>query len=278
MQTTSRYLDANMTRWNELVPLHAASKDYDVEGFKSGTRGLHPIEAAEIGDVGGLDLLHLQCHFGLDTLALARLGARVTGVDFAPAAIETARAMAAELGIDARFVESDLYDAPNRLTERFDLVFTTWGTICWLPDVSRWAEVVAHFLRPGGRLYFADAHPFTHSLDDSAEAAALPTGSFRVGYPYFAHAEPQVFDNAASYVETDAATQATRAYEWAHPVSEIVNALVRAGLAIEWLHEHPAITWRMLPVLVEGDDRLFRWPEAFEPKLPLSLSISARKR
>lgn len=271
------FREANRTRWNELVPLHAASRGYDVEGFRRGERGLHPIEAAEIGDVRGLDLLHLQCHFGLDTLALARLGARVTGVDFAPAAVETARALAADLGIEARFVESDLYEAPGKVPDSFDMVFTTWGTICWLPDIHRWAEVVAHFLRPGGRLYYADGHPFAMVFDDGTDAAALPAGTFRLGYPYFAHTEPQVFDNTASYVDTAAPTEATRAYEWAHPVAEIVNALTRAGLRIEWMNEHPAIPWQLLPVLVEGDDRLYRWPDGFEPKLPLSLSLSARK-
>jgi SAM-dependent methyltransferase len=271
------YRAANRERWNELVPLHLASPGYGVEAFKQGGLGLHPIEVAEIGEVRDLDLLHLQCHFGLDSLALARLGAHVTGIDFAPDAIRAARALAAETGLAARFVECDLYAAPDHVDGHFDLVFTTWGTICWLPELIGWARVIAHFLKPGGRFYFADVHPFALVFDDSPEAGALPAGSFRLGYPYFAHDEPQVFENTASYVETAAPTVATRTYEWAHPVSEIVNALVGAGLSIEFMHEHPAITWRLLPGLEEGPDRLWRWPPGTRHPLPLALSIAARK-
>lgn len=279
VRTGAPYGDANRAFWDELVDIHLNSgpDGYDVAALRRGDRSLHAIEEAELGPVAGLDVLHLQCHFGVDTLILAQRGARVTGLDFSPAAVATARDLCAELGLEARFVEGDLYAAPELIDGRFDLVYVTWGTICWLPDVASWAMVAAHFLKPGGRFYFCDAHPASLVFDDSEEAAALPAGTLRLHYPYFHRAEPIANTVTVDYADPTAEIRNQRSYEWAHSVSDIVNAVIGAGMRLEWLHEHDEIAWRLLPVLVPGRHGQYRWPDGFEPRLPLSLSLSARK-
>jgi 2-polyprenyl-3-methyl-5-hydroxy-6-metoxy-1,4-benzoquinol methylase len=159
---------ANRALWDEWTPIHVRSEFYDVEGWKAGTRvDLYPMLVDEVGDVSGKDLLHLQCHFGLDTLAWARRGARVTGIDISERGIEQARLLAAETGQEATFVVSDVVELPDNLEGEFDVVFTSLGALNWLPDLPRWAEVVAHFVRPGGFFYIAEAHPFAWVFDDS---------------------------------------------------------------------------------------------------------------
>ena len=227
--------------------------------------------------MAGLDVLHLQCHFGVDSLILAQRGARVTGLDYAPSAIRAARALTVELGLDARFVEGSVYDAPALIDGRFDLVYVTWGTICWLPDLAGWARVAAHFLNPGGRFYFCDAHPAARVFDDSSEAAALPLGTLRVHYPYFHRPEPTACTVTADYADPTAELRNRRTYEWEHGVSDIVNAVIGAGLRLDWLREHDEIAWKLLPILVPGGHGQYRWPDGFEPRLPLSLSLSASK-
>ncbi|MEQ8867043.1 MAG: class I SAM-dependent methyltransferase [Thalassobaculum sp.] len=280
MPDNTHFLEANRVHWDELVGIHLGSSGpdgYNVEALKRGARPLHAIEEAELGPVDGLDVLHLQCHFGDDSLILAQRGARITGLDYSPAAVAAARGLAAEIGLDARFVEGNVYDAPSLIDGRFDLVFVTWGTICWLPDLPAWARVVAHFLKPGGRFYFCDAHPAARVFDDSAEAAALPLGTLRVHYPYFHRAEPTANTASVDYADPEAEIRNQRTYEWEHSVSDVVNAVIGAGLRLDWLHEHDEIAWSLLPVLVPGAQGQYRWPDGFTPKLPLSLSLSARK-
>ncbi|NQW10898.1 MAG: class I SAM-dependent methyltransferase [Alphaproteobacteria bacterium] len=270
------YRRANRLKWDELVDHHVGAESYGVDALRRGERRLHPIEEGEIGDVAGLDVLHLQCHFGVDSLILAQRGARVTGLDFSPRAIETARALAEELGLPGTFVEGDLYAAPDLIDGPFDLVFTTWGTICWLPDLPVWAGTAAHFLKPGGRFYFADAHPMARVWDPGKEAAALPFGTLRTSDPYFGATEPFAYEDDGDYA-SDARTVSTRTYEWAHSVSDIVNAVSGAGLTFEFLHEHAEIAWQLLPILVPTAGSQYGWPEGFAPALPLSLSFMARK-
>lgn len=281
MSGNAAYLDANRAHWDELVDIHVGSTGpdgYDVDALRRGERRLHAIEEAELGPVDGLDVLHLQCHFGVDSLILARRGARVTGLDFAPAAVRTARALAADLGIEARFVEGDVYRAPELIAGRFDLVYVTWGTICWLPDLPAWGRVVAQFLKPGGRFYFCDAHPAARMFDDSTEAAALPLGTLRLKYRYFHAAAPTANLVTTDYADPAAVIRNQRSYEWEHSVSDIVNAVLAAGMTLDWLHEHDEIAWRMLPILVPGARGQHRWPDGPQPRLPLSLSLSARGR
>jgi 2-polyprenyl-3-methyl-5-hydroxy-6-metoxy-1,4-benzoquinol methylase len=162
-----KYYEVNRKRWNELVDIHVKSDEYDLEGFIAGKNSLHSIELEALGDVSGKSLLHLQCHFGLDTLSWGRLGARVTGVDFSETAIELARSLAARIGVDAEFICSNVYDFPKHLDGKFDVVFTSYGALCWLHDMEAWAEIVSRYLRPGGTFFMAEFHPFCGSSTTS---------------------------------------------------------------------------------------------------------------
>ena len=268
-------LQANRVRWDELVAPHVTADAYGVDRLRRGERALHPIEASEIGDVAGLSILHLQCHFGVDSLILAQQGASVTGIDFAPEAIRTARGLAAELDLGVTFVEGDLYAAPELIEGPFDMVYTTWGTICWLPDLAGWARIAAGFLKPGGRFYFADCHPVAYIWCENS-AADLPLGTFKARYPYFHDPEPMEEVNDGDYA-SDYKTRNTLSYEWAHPVGEIVTEVSRAGLVFEFMHEHDEIAWDLLPFLVPTSGGQYGWPKDMHPKLPLSLSFMARK-
>ncbi|MGH2556308.1 MAG: class I SAM-dependent methyltransferase, partial [Actinomycetota bacterium] len=188
------YLDANRALWNEWAPIHERSAFYDVPAFKRGESRLKDFEIEEVGDVSGKSLLHVQCHFGLDTLSWARLGAKVTGVDFSERSIEQARALAEEIGLDATFLLSNVYDLPEVLEGQFDIVYTSRGVLGWLPDVPRWAAVVARFVKPGGFLYINEMHPFLYVFDDSKEATQP-----RVKFPYFPRSEPLEFAVEGSY-------------------------------------------------------------------------------
>src|SRR5215210_2531267 len=220
--------EANRANWDERVPIHVSGEFYDVASFKGGQERLQPFEIDEVGDVKGKELLHLQCHFGIDTLSLARRGARVTGLDFSAPAVEAARRLAADLGVEATFVEADVHDAAAALGRTFDVVYTGIGALGCLPSVRRWAEVVASLLRPAGFLYLAEIHPF---------ATLFADGEQRIAYPYLEHAEPLVFDEPGSYADRAAATSHNRTIEWSHGLGEVVTALIEAGLQLEELRE-----------------------------------------
>jgi SAM-dependent methyltransferase len=265
------YTEANRARWDELVPIHLRSAYYDVDGFKSGRLSLSPVEREELGGVEGLSLLHLQCHFGLDTLSWARLGARVVGVDFSEKAIGAAQALAAELGIDARFVCSDVNDLPNVLEEQFDIVFTSYGVLCWLPDIEQWANVAAHFLLPGGTFHIVEFHPFACVFDDEGEV-------LRLRYPYFSSSEPLIFEGGAgSYADRGAELRTNVVYSWTHSLSEVLNAIISAGLSIDFLHEFSVSPEAFRPGMERGPDGVYRLKEHGE-SIPLLFSIKATKR
>ena len=259
----------NKARWSEVVEIHARAPFYRVAEFLRGEDVLYPIERAEIGPLGGKRVLHLQCHLGLDTLCLARRGAIATGLDFSPQAIAKAEELSRTAGIPARFVEGNVYDTPRLIAERFDVVYVTWGAICWLPDIARWAEVVAEMLAPGGFLYLLEGHPYAHVLEQAEASDPLVAT-----YDYFQGATPLIFHEAASYADPDAKVVNRESHEWNHPIGAILNALIRAGLALEWLHEHDNLAWRLYKCLEEGPDRMFRLP-AGRPKLPLAFSLKA---
>jgi len=262
------HLEANRRHWDELVPIHLKSKFYKVQRFKAGRSTLDDIERAGLGDVSGRSLLHLQCHFGLDTLSWARLGARATGVDFSGAAIAAARSLAREVGITADFVHSDIYDLPANLDGRFDIVFSSHGVLPWLPDLGRWAEVVAHFLEPGGVFYLVESHPTAQMFDDEIETPEL-----RVRYPYF-HEGPMRFEDEGSYADHAAAVRNRTTYEWTHPLAEVLNSLIAAGLRIERFEEYPASSWRLMRHMVQGDDGWWRLPAGLVG-IPLMFSLRA---
>lgn len=263
---------ANRALWDEWTGIHVASEFYDVEAFRRGGVRLNDFELEELGDVRGLDVLHVQCHFGLDTLSFARLGARVTGADFSEKAIEAARALAADLGLDARFVVSNVYDLPATLDGQFDLVYTSAGVLGWLPDIRAWAKVVAHFVRPGGRFYIAEIHPVANAFENEG----VRPGELRLAYPYWEHAEPLAFPVAGSYADPTAPVATPTEYGWDHGLGEILTALVDAGLRIESLREYPFSLWR-LDYLEERDDGRWYLPGEQDGRLPLFFSILASK-
>ena len=267
---------ANRASWDESVPLHLKSDFYDVANLRAGTAQLYPIERAELGPLRDLDVLHLQCHFGYDSLILARQGARVTGVDFSAPAIAAARDLAAELGLAdrARFIEANVYDVTMQLDAKagFDLVFVTWGALMWLHDIRRWAGIVAHFIRPGGRIYLADGHPFALTLHEAATMDG--DGRLRHGTPYFGSG-PIRSDDPHDYADEAAVMVNSTSYVSLHTLGDIVTSLIDAGLRLEYLHEHDAVPWRMVEGLRADPDRMYRWPD--RPWLPLAFSLSARR-
>lgn len=266
-------LRENRALWDEWTGVHETSAFYDLEGFRRGGVRLRAYELEEIGSVEGLEVLHLQCHFGMDTLSFARLGARVTGADFSSAAVALARRTAEEIGFpDARFVQSDLYDLPQLLDGDFDLVYTSRGVLGWLPDIRPWAEVVAHFVRPGGRFYITEIHPVAQAFENEGVAP----GELLLRYPYWEHVEPLSFPVKGSYADPDADVSAQTEHGWDHGLGEIVTALIDAGLRIESLREYPFVDWPV-EFLVETGDGTWRLPPGTQGEIPLFFSLLASK-
>jgi len=263
---------SNQALWDEWTRINAASQMYDLDGFKAGRCSLKALELEEVGDVRGKSLLHLQCHFGLDTLSWARRGARVTGVDFSPEAVHLAQSLSDEISIPARFVCSDLYALPEQLCEQFDIVFTSYGVLAWLSNLPRWAQIAASYLKSGGVFYIAEFHPFAMVFSDSAQATAQAP---LVEYSYFDEGVIAC-PVQGSYADQTAATQSTTSYEWSYPLGEVVSQLISAGLRIQFLHEWPFVCYPMFHYLVEDAGGLWRLPDGVK-SLPLEFSIRAVK-
>ena len=264
------FLKANRELWDKLAPIHQKSEFYDVEGFLKGKQTLDPIELEELPDLNRKKLLHLQCHFGMDTLSLARLGADVVGVDFSSEAIELAKELSKEAGVDARFICADVYDVPTILNEKFDIVFTSGGVIMWLPDLEKWADVISSSLQPGGVFYIREFHPFSYIFDDRDDVTDL-----RVYYSYFQGKEPLEFEDDGTYA-SDEKTGKMKTYEWNHPISEILNSLIKSGLRINHFNEFPVTGYKALPFMVEKEKGRWILPNN-EDKVPLMFSIKATK-
>ncbi|MBI5093105.1 MAG: methyltransferase domain-containing protein [Candidatus Hydrogenedentes bacterium] len=264
-----KYLEVNRAIWNASTPIHVASAFYDVPGFKAGRCTVFEVERAEVGDVSGKSLLHLQCHFGMDTLSWARLGARVVGVDFSDVAIAQAQALAAETGIDARFVCSDVYALRERVHEQFDVVFTSQGVLCWLPDVMEWGRIAAHFLRPGGVFYIHEFHPIGLFYQPPGVVAVLD------GETYARRGEPIRSEQRGTYADLDADICMPE-YEWPYTLGDVVTALASAGLRIEFLHEFDHCAYPAQPGFVRRADGFWYCPHN-SSGLPLMFSIRATK-
>lgn len=266
---------ANRANWDERVAVHLGPGGYDLSDLRAGNRKLNGIEEAELPPVEGKRVAHLQCHFGLDTFTLAQHGAEVVGLDFSAPAIEAARGLAEELGLArrARFVLADLDDALDAIPQPhgFDMVFVTWGAICWLPDISRWAQIAAALLRRGGSIYLAEGHPATYVFDDVARSIDGKPGFFA---PYFS-TEPVIATDGTDYVDPSARLSNATIYNWMHPLGAVVTSLISAGMVLDWLHEHDAIPWRMFECLVKHASGLYRWPD--KPWLPLAFSLLATR-
>lgn len=280
---TDKYLADNLRLWNEWTKIHEASEFYDLESFRRGDTKRRPFEAApgvrirdfEVeelgGDVRGLDLLHLQCHFGIDTLSWARLGANVTGIDFSPNAIDLARSLAAELGTDARFIVSTIHELERNLDGDFDIVYTSRGALWWLPDMTEWARIAASFVRPGGRLYVTEFHPILQTLDGTNGLQDA-----RIKHPYFPRG-PMTYPVTGSYADPHAQMEAQTEHGWQHSLGEIVTAIAEAGLRIEFLHEFGWVDHQYIALLEQGDDGRWRLPASVEGELPLMYSLLATK-
>jgi len=270
--TSEEAIEANRRLWNEWAKFHVGSEFYDVASFVDGGDPIRidDYEREEVGPVEGKTLLHLQCHFGMDTLSWARLGARVTGVDFSTEAIAAARNLAAQVGIDATFVESDVYGLPNALDGQFDIVYTSKGVLGWLPRIRPWAEVAAHFVKPGGLLYVTEVHPVTQVFADEG----VHPGELRLHYPYWEHEAPITITVEGSY--GGAPTAGWEEHGWDHSMGEILTALVDAGLRIEFLHEFDFVSWPV-PFLVKSEDGRYRLPPGTNGQLPLFFSLKATK-
>jgi SAM-dependent methyltransferase len=267
-------MDSNREHWDEATDIHARSDVYGFEDFKAGRYQLNRIEVEELGDVAGKTLLHLQCHFGLDTLSWARRGAIVTGVDFSPKAIALARSLAAEVGVDARFIESNVYDLPDALSERFDIVFCSYGVLCWLPDLKRWGEIVARYLEPGGIFYIADAHPFIRVFPTGDDITDGST-ELRPYFSYFHEPAGTRWPPSTDYAD-ESARYTTAEHTWQHSMGDVVNALVTAGLRIDFLHEFPYCTWKVIAFTEPVERGVWGLGPRF-PRLPLMFSLRATK-
>lgn len=272
------YLRLNRANWDDRAPAHAASPDYRVERYVADPTFIGDVvgfDRPRLGDLTGVRGVHLQCHIGTDTVSLSRLGARMTGLDFSPASLAEARRLVERSGDAVTFVEAEVYDAPAVLGgERFDLVFTGIGALCWLPSIARWAEVVAELLAPGGRLFLREGHPVLWSLDDTRTDDVVA-----IEHPYFEQAEPLVWNEEGTYVATNVQFEHNVTHEWNHGLGEIIAALLAAGLQITALEEHDTVPWEALPGQMEqvpgvfGEWRLRDRPE----RLPHSYTLQAVK-
>jgi SAM-dependent methyltransferase len=263
------YLQANRNLWDQWTDKHAVSPFYNLEGFKAGKERLRSIELEEVGDVQGRSLLHLQCHFGMDTLAWARRGATVTGVDFSPNAIDLARTLAQELALPATFVLSDIDHLPDALSGQFDIVFTSYGILHWLRDLKRWGEVIAHFLKPNGIFYIVEDHPFMRVFDSEAQS------ELRVSNPYFFAEFPEP-NESGDYASGGKGERFTY-YLWDHSLGEVMGALMGAGLQIEFLHEFPYAARAKFANMEQGEDGWWRLTKQ-HGMIPFLFSMQARKR
>jgi SAM-dependent methyltransferase len=263
MDQYQQYFETNKGLWDQLAALHKDSEWYEVAAFKSGQSSLRELELQELGEVRGKSLLHLQCHFGMDTLSWGREGASVTGVDISEEAINAARELASEIGVPGDFICSDLYSAPQKLDRQFDIVFTSYGVLGWLPDLQAWARVVRHFLKPGGTFYIAEFHPFIWLFDDDFA---------QIKYSYF-NLGPDFEISEGSYADREAPIK-HGSYYWSHPLGEVANALTQQGLVLDFIHEFDYVNYNCLKGLEEIGKYRYILPK-WGHKIPYMYSIKA---
>jgi 2-polyprenyl-3-methyl-5-hydroxy-6-metoxy-1,4-benzoquinol methylase len=265
MEPNAQYFEANKDLWNKRTAVHKDSSFYDLAGFKAGNSVLTPIELNELGDVSGKKILHLQCHFGMDSLDWGRRGAIVTGVDLSDVAIDTAKQLNEELGMNARFICCNVYDLKEHLDEKFDIVFTSYGVVGWLPDLDKWAAIISHYLEPGGIFYMAEFHPVVWMFDDDFT---------HIKYNYD-NQELIVVDSVGTYTDREADIKA-KEYSWNHSISEVLNALIRQNLEIRFFNEHMFSPYPCFNNIIQGEDGNWRI-KGMEGKIPMVYSLSALK-
>jgi len=260
------YIDINKNTWNNKTEVHINSEFYDNEKFLRGKSTLNDIELELLGAISGKKILHLQCHFGQDTMSFSRMGAHATGVDLSDKAIEKAREFTSKLGLDTQFICCDLYDLPNHLNEQFDMVFTSYGTIGWLPDLDKWAKVVSQFLKPDGKFIMAEFHPVVWMFDNDFK---------EVYYNYF-NVEPIIEEETGTYADKNAALE-TKTITWNHPTSEVLNALIKNGLKIDCFNEYNYSPYNCFNETEEFEPNKFRIKH-LENKIPMVFTIKATKK
>jgi SAM-dependent methyltransferase len=267
MENYNEYFSANRNLWNQRTAVHKDSSFYNLAGFKAGENVLNAIELNELTDVKGKTILHLQCHFGMDSLNWARLGADVTGIDLSDVAINEARQLNDELKMNAKFICSNVYDLKEHLDEKFDIVFTSYGTIGWLPDLDKWAGIVSHYLKPGGIFYIAEFHPVIWMFDDAFT---------HIKY-YYDNRELIVTESQGTYTDTDNKSNIkAKEYSWNHGLSEVFMALIRAGLTIESFNEYMYSPYPCFSNTVEIEKG--KWQiKGMEGKIPMVYSILAKR-
>jgi 2-polyprenyl-3-methyl-5-hydroxy-6-metoxy-1,4-benzoquinol methylase len=265
MDHSLNYLEVNKALWNERTKHHLSSAFYDMDGFMKGATSLKEIELGLLGNISGKKILHLQCHFGQDSLSLVCLGARVTGIDLSDAAIETAQSVAAQAGLDAKFICCDIYDLRQYLDEKFDMIFTTYGTIGWLPDLDKWAAVISDYLIPGGELVFAEFHPVVWMFDNDMSY---------IQYSYF-NREAIIEEEQGTYADT-AAPISLKSVGWNHSLDEVIMALLNQGLKLTAFHEYDFSPYNVLSNMVETTPGRFQLAGR-EGKLPLVYSLKVVK-
>jgi len=266
---TEKYLNTNKAHWNERVPIHMKTDFYGLDEFKKGVIKLNQLECEELGDIKGKSILHLQCHFGMDTLSLEMLGAEVTGVDFSEEGIKAATELRDELGMKAEFILSDIYSLSEKLDKKFDIVYTSYGVLIWLPDIDKWGKVISHFLKDKGFFYIAEGHPFSYVFDNSAGSDKL-----KVIYPYFSRPAPLRYDEEGTYAEKNVKTVNNVTFEWIHSLSDIFMSLINAGLKIDFFREHAFTVWQQFPWMKKSEDGNYR----IEEDIPLLFSLKASKQ
>ena len=266
MKDQSNYIALNKNAWNNKTEVHIASDFYDMKGFLEGKSTLNSIELELLGAISNKKILHLQCHFGQDTMTFARMGAQATGIDFSEKAIEKATEFSKQLNLDTTFICCDIYEAPKYLKDQFDIVFTSYGTIGWLPDLDKWAKVVSQFLKPGGQFIMADFHPVVWMYDNDFK---------EVFYSYF-NIEPIVEDETGTYADRYSEIEA-KTITWNHPISETLNALITNGIELNSFNEYDYSPYNCFNNTEEFEPNKFRI-KTFENKIPMVYSIKGTKK
>lgn len=260
------YLEINKKSWNNRLDAHLTSDFYDMPGFLKGNSSLHKIELDLLGNLQGKRILHLQCHFGQDTISLSRMGAEVVGIDLSDKSIEKAKTLAIETKTSAKFICCDIYDLPKYLDEQFDIVFTSYGTISWLPDLNHWASLISNYLKPNGKFIFAEFHPLVWAWDDDFT---------HIKY-YYHNVEPIAEEESGTYADKEA--EIKQAFVcWNHSLGEVVNSLINNGLAIDDLQEYNYSPYPFVSDTVKIEDKKYHIKK-FGDKLPLVFSIMATKK
>ncbi len=261
----TNYKEINRSLWNNKTDVHINSEFYDNKTFLEGRNSLNSIELELLGDIKGKSILHLQCHFGQDTISLNRLGANVTGIDLSNKAIERAKELAAKTTSDAKFICCDIYDLPKYLDDEFDIVFTSYGTIGWLPDIDKWAKIVSKFLKPNGKFVFVEFHPLVWMFDDNFA---------KIKYNYF-NDGPIVETEKGTYADTNAPL-INKSVSWNHSISEVINSLLQNGLEINSMQEFDYSPYNCFNETIEFEPQKFRIKH-LENKIPMVYSIVASK-